>query len=99
MIVWLASYPKSGNTLLRSILTSYFFSQNGDFNFELLNKIGQFPNIEIFNKLGINTLDENLVFKNLIKDLLQNDKYTIEGANQKLNLLKLQEENQTEEQN
>ena len=34
-----------------------------------------------------------------IKDLLQNDKYTIEGANQKLNLLKLQEENQTEEQN
>ena len=67
MIVWLASYPKSGNTLLRSILTSYFFSHNGDFNFELLNKIGQFPNIEIFNKLGINTLDENLVFKNLIK--------------------------------
>ena len=34
-----------------------------------------------------------------IKDLLQNDKYTIEGANQKLNLLKLQEENQVEEQN
>ena len=53
MIVWLASYPKSGNTLLRSILTSYFFSQNGDFNFELLNKIGQFP-------LSIN-LHSNLV--------------------------------------
>ena len=37
-----------------------------------------------------------------IKDLLQNDKYTIEGANQKLNnlnVLELQEENQTEEQN
>ena len=25
MIIWLASYPKSGNTLLRSILSSYFF--------------------------------------------------------------------------
>ena len=37
-----------------------------------------------------------------IKGLLQNDKYTIEGANQKLNnlnMLELQEENQTEEQN
>jgi hypothetical protein len=34
-----------------------------------------------------------------IKDLLQNDKYTIEGANQKLNLLELQKENQVEEQN
>ena len=34
-----------------------------------------------------------------IKDLLQNDKYTIEGANQKLNLLELQKENHVEEQN
>ena len=36
MIVWLASYPKSGNTLLRSILSSYFFSNDGEFKFENL---------------------------------------------------------------
>ena len=30
MIIWLASYPKSGNTLLRSILSTYFFSEDGD---------------------------------------------------------------------
>ena len=28
MIIWLASYPKSGNTLLRSILATYFFSKD-----------------------------------------------------------------------
>ena len=43
MIIWLASYPKSGNTLLRSILGAYFFSEDGNFDFEHLYKIGQFP--------------------------------------------------------
>ena len=28
MIMWLASYPKSGNTWTRSLLCSYFFSKN-----------------------------------------------------------------------
>ena len=28
MFVWIASYPKSGNTLVRSMLTSYFFSND-----------------------------------------------------------------------
>jgi len=28
MIIWLASYPKSGNTWIRSLLCSYFFSKN-----------------------------------------------------------------------
>ena len=44
MIIWLASYPKSGNTLLRSMLSSYLFSEEGIFNFDLLKKIKQFPN-------------------------------------------------------
>ena len=43
MIIWLASYPKSGNTLLRSILSSYFYSNDGIFTFENLEKISQFP--------------------------------------------------------
>ena len=38
MIIWLASYPKSGNTLLRSMLSSYLFSEEGIFNFDLLKK-------------------------------------------------------------
>jgi hypothetical protein len=41
-IFWLASYPKSGNTLLRIILTSLFFTENGVFNLKLLEAIRQF---------------------------------------------------------
>ena len=43
MIFWIASYPKSGNTWLRALLSSYFYSQDGIFNQSLLKKIGQFP--------------------------------------------------------
>jgi len=42
MIIWLASYPKSGNTWLRSLLCSYFFSADGTFNFKQLDNIQQF---------------------------------------------------------
>ena len=35
MIVWLASYPKSGNTYLRALLSGYLFSKDGNFDFAL----------------------------------------------------------------
>ena len=50
MILWLASYPKSGNTLLRCLLSSYYFTKDGNFEFNLLNKIPQFPNEKEFYK-------------------------------------------------
>ena len=43
MIFWIASYPKSGNTLLRALLSSYLYSKDGFFNQKFLKKIGQFP--------------------------------------------------------
>ena len=66
MIVWLASYPKSGNTLLRSILASYFFSNDGVFKFENLYQISQFPLLKHFSPLGIDIDDDKEVFKNFI---------------------------------
>ncbi len=54
MIIWLASYPKSGNTWLRSIISSLLYSDDGIFNFKQLKKIQQFP--------------EKKFFKNIIKD-------------------------------
>ena len=45
MIIWIASYPKSGNTWIRSLLASYFFSKDGIFNFEHLKHITQFSPI------------------------------------------------------
>ena len=48
MIIWLASYPKSGNTWIRSIICSMLYSHNGLFNFNLLEKIKQFPSRKNF---------------------------------------------------
>jgi hypothetical protein len=60
MIIWLASYPKSGNTWLRSLLASYYFSEDGGFNFDLLKNIDQFPSYDHFknyNKIFTNPTD------------------------------------------
>ena len=60
MIVWLASYPKSGNTWLRALLTSYYYSKNGEFNFQLLPKIYGFPArkyFKVYNHNLINVTD------------------------------------------
>lgn len=66
MIIWLASYPKSGNTLLRSILSSYFYSEDGIFNFKNLEKISQFPQTSHLMSIGVDVNNEEEVFKNFI---------------------------------
>ena len=66
MIIWLASYPKSGNTLIRSMLAAYFFSTDGKFNFELLDNIKQFPDNSVLTKLGVDVSNEKEVVKNYI---------------------------------
>ena len=43
MIIWIASYPKSGNTWIRALLSAYLYSPKGNFEFNLLDKISQFP--------------------------------------------------------
>ena len=43
MIFWVASYPKSGNTWLRALIASYYYSKDGTFDQKLLKKIEQFP--------------------------------------------------------
>ena len=51
MIFWIASYPKSGNTWIRSLLCSYYYTDNGIFdNDALLKNIGQFPEKKYFEK-------------------------------------------------
>jgi len=67
MFIWLASYPKSGNTLVRSLLASYFFSKDGIYNFSLIKNIKQFPNIKLFENLGIDIKNEREVIANYIR--------------------------------
>lgn len=50
MIIWLASYPKSGNTLVRSILTALIFTEDGNIDFGKLHRISNFPAGPFFEK-------------------------------------------------
>ena len=52
MIFWIASYPKSGNTWLRALLSSYFYSEDGVFNQNLLKNIAQFPERRYFSEFN-----------------------------------------------
>ena len=49
MIFWVASYPKSGNTWIRALLSSYYYSEDGAFDQKLLSKIDQFPQKRYFS--------------------------------------------------
>ncbi|MDC0855606.1 sulfotransferase domain-containing protein [Candidatus Pelagibacter sp.] len=50
MIIWLTSYPKSGNTWVRAFLAAYYHSKDGVFDFKLLEKIDQYPKAKYFDK-------------------------------------------------
>ena len=54
MIIWIASYPKSGNTWLRSLISSYYFSEDGFFNQNSLPLIQQFPQKKYFKSFNYN---------------------------------------------
>ena len=66
MIIWLASYPKSGNTLLRSMLAGYFFSKDGNYHFNLIKNIRQFPHGGLFKELGIDINKQEETLKKYI---------------------------------
>ena len=67
MIIWLASYPKSGNTLLRSLLCAYLYTNDGNLKFDSLNNIKQFPDTGLFRNQGIDVSNDYEVIKNYIK--------------------------------
>ena len=50
MIIWIASYPKSGNTWVRAIVSSLMYSESGLFDFSKLKKFKQFPSKEYFKE-------------------------------------------------
>jgi len=52
MIFWIASYPKSGNTWLRALISSYYYSEDGIFNQNIIQKIGQFPEKKHFENFA-----------------------------------------------
>ena len=47
--------------LISDLLSAYYFSQDGEFNFDLLKNIAQFPNVEFFDRAfdGVDNASEH----------------------------------------
>ena len=52
MIFWITSYPKSGNTWLRILLSSYYYTKDGFYDESVLKNIDQFPQKKFFNEFN-----------------------------------------------
>tara|TARA_B100000579_G_scaffold149761_1_gene121625 strand:- start:2885 stop:3757 length:873 start_codon:yes stop_codon:yes gene_type:complete len=72
---WLASYPKSGNTWVRAILSSLFFAKDYNFDFSLFDKITNFDSYENFNFIK----DKNIKDFNNLQNLSIISKYWTEA--------------------
>tara|TARA_Y100000590_G_scaffold435140_1_gene554228 strand:- start:94 stop:972 length:879 start_codon:yes stop_codon:yes gene_type:complete len=80
-IIWVASYPKSGNTWLRAILSSLFFTKDGIFNFKLFGKIINFDNPSMYEYLKLSNREDH----NNLHEISVICKYWVEAQN-KLNI-------------
>tara|TARA_B100001057_G_scaffold490983_1_gene580304 strand:- start:13875 stop:14768 length:894 start_codon:yes stop_codon:yes gene_type:complete len=85
-IFWLPAYPKSGNTLLRSVLVSLFFTNDGIFSLDKIYKIGQFEetrllqkNKHIFGKL-FNKINQIEILYKFILELQTKDSLNIKDT-------------------
>ena len=65
MIIWLASYPKSGNTWIRSFLTCLIFSKNNDLDINNI-KIRAFPIKKDYENLVSDSSNINEIVKNTL---------------------------------
>tara|TARA_B100000614_G_C14466483_1_gene460703 strand:- start:208 stop:1059 length:852 start_codon:yes stop_codon:yes gene_type:complete len=66
MIIWIASYPKSGNTWVRSFISAILNSENGNFSFKDLARIPQYPIKQQFEGFLNDFSDINSIKKNWI---------------------------------
>ena len=83
MIIWLSSYPKSGNTWIRILLKNYFFSDKKIFS--NLNFIREYPKKYFFKNLIEEKNDEFKEFNPYKYSILSQD---LINFNKEINLLK-----------
>ena len=84
MIIWIASYPKSGNTWLRVFISSILYSNDGIVNLENLKHIDQYPLISHFDGLiddpkNINVKNQNDIKKIFSNLILSQDKINLDN--------------------
>ena len=68
MIIWIASYPKSGNTWVRAFLSAYYFTEDGIYNPKQLEQIPDYPNAKIIGK----NIEENTIHLYWKEDFAEN---------------------------
>ena len=89
MIIWIASYPKSGNTLLRSLIYSLFFSNDGILDLSKLSVIPNYNQIRFFE--GLISKDERFDIKKISENW--NASQSRINSSNKLKLLKTHNSN------
>ena len=100
MIIWLASYPKSGNTWVRYFLASLIYSNQGKSGLDKLGYIMQYPKRDQFEKLVTNFDDFNQIKKNWINSQNQiNSDNSVKIFKTHHTLCTLGEDNFTDEKN
>ena len=88
MIIWIASYPRSGNTWVRSFLSTYLYGEKNSLVFENIKKIINFPNISHFKdifEISEFTQEEQKDKKKMDKRKFEISKHWITAQN-KINL-------------
>ena len=75
MIIWIASFPKSGNTWVRSMVAALMHTDDGEFHFDLLDQIKQFPIKNYFTNFTNDFGDINEIKKHWLsaQDLINLD--------------------------
>ena len=74
MIIWVSSYPKSGNTWVRAFLTSYYFTEDGTFDPKQLKEIPDYPNKQIIGKQSLPENSIHLYWKESQEKLIKDNK-------------------------
>ena len=76
-IVWISSYPKSGNTFLRAMLSAFFYSKEGIFKQDYLKNISEFPRDFFDFKPKNNFLNEIKEYEKIQKKISSVDKEVV----------------------
>ena len=50
-IIWISSYPKSGNTWMRYLIANYFFNSERKFDQKIIKSIKKFPIDDLIKKI------------------------------------------------
>ena len=76
-IVWISSYPKSGNTFIRAMLSAFFYSKEGIFKQEYLKNISEFPRDFFDFKTSNNFSNEVQEYRKIQKKISSSDKKVV----------------------